>query len=91
MSYNAKAIGSGSEGAQTELQDNWHKVSHDADTPHDSNHQCTNNCLLFPSVHQVAGGRGTFAQGAEVGDGGEAQQVKCTVSVSHYERQIQNL
>ncbi|KAG2186576.1 hypothetical protein INT44_002800 [Umbelopsis vinacea] len=25
MSYNAKAIGSGSEGAQTELQDNWHK------------------------------------------------------------------
>lgn len=27
MSYNAKAIGSGSEGAQTELQDNYHKVS----------------------------------------------------------------
>ncbi|GAB5589041.1 proteasome component pup2 [Umbelopsis nana] len=25
MSYNAKAIGSGSEGAQTELQDNYHK------------------------------------------------------------------
>lgn len=36
MSYNAKAIGSGSEGAQTELQDNWHKVSYNADIHHDS-------------------------------------------------------
>ena len=26
MRYDAKAIGSGSEGAQTELQDSWHKV-----------------------------------------------------------------
>lgn len=27
MRYDAKSIGSGSEGAQTELQDSWHKVS----------------------------------------------------------------
>jgi hypothetical protein len=26
MRYNAKAIGSGSEGAQSELIDSWHKV-----------------------------------------------------------------
>lgn len=26
MRYDAKSIGSGSEGAQTELQDSWHKV-----------------------------------------------------------------
>jgi 20S proteasome alpha/beta subunit len=26
MRYNAKAIGSGSEAAQSELQDKWHKV-----------------------------------------------------------------
>lgn len=28
MSFQAKAIGSGSEGAQTELQKEYHKVSH---------------------------------------------------------------
>ena len=27
MRYNAKAIGSGSEAAQSELQDKWHKVT----------------------------------------------------------------
>ena len=31
MRYDAKAIGSGSEGAQTELQDSWHKVGTDDD------------------------------------------------------------
>lgn len=57
-----------------------------------ASHQCTNSCLPhFSLVHQVAGGRGTFTQGAEVCDGREAQQVKCAVSVSHHERQIQNL
>ena len=29
MRYDAKAIGSGSEAAQSELQDKWHKVSVD--------------------------------------------------------------
>jgi Proteasome subunit len=53
MSYNAKAIGSGSEGAQTELQDNWHKVSYDKMQTYNvtsSSPPCIDSCIsLLPS------------------------------------------
>ena len=45
MRYDAKAIGSGSEGAQTELQDSWHKVG-------DASHTLTHTYLQVSFLSQ---------------------------------------
>lgn len=46
---------------------------------------------LCVSVNQIAGSGRTFTQGSEVCYGGEAQQVKCAISVCDYQRPFQNL
>ena len=73
MRYDAKAIGSGSEAAQSELQDKWYKVVAPA-----MSGRCLADIIL---ANHPSGCPKTDIAGIEAGDGGEArspQRPACT-------------
>lgn len=72
MRYDAKAIGSGSEAAQSELQDKWNKVSAFYGSPRLRLHHILGNVLT--------GCTDPDAQNLETGDGGKAGSAQCTIS-----------
>jgi len=70
--YEAKAIGSGSEAAQSELQDKWHKVC-------DLLHVDRLDSLLFPA-NDIKGSPNPGITCPEASDGGETGSTQCTIS-----------
>lgn len=71
--YEAKAIGSGSEAAQSELQDKWHSVRHDS--IHSRSAMLTDSLLI---ANDATRSTGTHATGPQAGDGREAGSAQCT-------------
>jgi hypothetical protein len=91
MQYDAKAIGSGSEGAQTELQEEYHKV-------------IICNIFLFAyffyiilnniiNIHcvlvsQLARSRNFIIKSLKTGNGRKVEQHKCSISCCHTRARI---
>ena len=72
MRYDAKAIGSGSEAAQSELQDKWHKVSMTKIRLHTDPHR-------FPSANDSTRGSAAHSKCAKAGNGRKARPAQCAV------------
>lgn len=88
MQYDAKAIGSGSEGAQTELNEEYHKVNI-------LNifyliilfiYLLNNNIMV--SVSQFARSRNFIIESLETGNGRKVEQHKCSISCCHSRTRI---
>ena len=68
MRYDAKAIGSGSEAAQSELQDKWHSVRSILNQSRAKIHSKT-----FGAEHQSVGSASPDPTNFETSDGGEVR------------------
>lgn len=73
--YEAKAIGSGSEAAQSELQDKWHKVPSYPLSSYGSN----SDRELF-TANDTKGSPNSDVARSEASDGGEARSTQRTIS-----------
>lgn len=88
--FDAKAIGSGSEGAQAELQNEYHKVSFLAYTPYyKMPRQSANEDLLI--VFNNCRCRDPGSQDAETSNGREAGLQKRAASQRHQRQGLQNI
>jgi len=84
--YDAKAIGSGSEGAQAELQNEYHKVRVEPLSPESRSALQTIQNMRFTELTMTAslavsnhrGRRDARPQDAEAGDGGEIGRKECS-------------